>query len=478
MTSPSLRKHRTTRWNILPTLTSDILCRFRLAAALSFAAVSFSGACEFAAADEPAVETSAPAAAVGRATYSEAPVLEEVALAPLQPVPSSDIGRAAFNGALPPKPAAPVALPKSGPESRETAVNTRELSRALMNDLRAGRVSATVPAAPAEQAVVGGDRIAATPPMSKSTADDAGRATLSNNEQSMHVNDIFLISGDDADLAGVLTIPDFLQEDFELDEVPGSDPGSDPGVEQAGRRQMHNGCLTQNEGCGPSRKELKKSRRQTRIRRAVGGAQDRISRWSGGLIQFTNPDFEECFDPDDYNMPILLVADSEVAEPEEEDDRDEDTDKARPSVLARKLTDIKPTLSYAWGNKPQLLPDDFFDHMDEGVYEPVVAPRTVMQWAPSNLWYYPLYFQDPGLERYGHTRHPLVQPFVSSGRFFGQVVALPYQMTLHPPHCPEYALGYYQPGEWAPQKRYTIPFNEEAATIELVWIAGLILLMP
>ena len=165
-------------------------------------------------------------------------------------------------------------------------------------------------------------------------------------------------------------------------------------------------------------------------------------------------------------MPILLVAAQE--------DKPQDPDEAEGDrLLSRRLTDIQPTLAYAWGDKDEsILPNDFHKRIDNGPYERTLAPRTVLQWAPTNLWYHPLYFEDPGLERYGHTRHDWVQPFVSSGRFFGQVAALPYQMTLLPPKSAEYALGYYQPGEWAPKKRYQPPFNEEAAATQFLWLAG------
>lgn len=183
------------------------------------------------------------------------------------------------------------------------------------------------------------------------------------------------------------------------------------------------------------------------------------------------------FTTDDYYMPILLVGGSDEVEAtvvSDDDDEDEDV-----SPLARNLTNIRPTLAYAWGDlQPTDLPPDFYARMESKPVEMVVPPRTVLQWAPTNLWYHPLYFEDVSLERYGHTHKPWIQPFVSSGKFFGQALGLPYQMTLHPPRSREFALGYYQPGEWAPKKKYQIPFNEEAAATEFLWVTGLILLIP
>ncbi|MEZ6063321.1 MAG: hypothetical protein R3C19_23485 [Planctomycetaceae bacterium] len=148
-------------------------------------------------------------------------------------------------------------------------------------------------------------------------------------------------------------------------------------------------------------------------------------------------------------------------------------------LLSRKITDIRPSLDYAWGSIPkESLPDDFEDRMDRGEYVAVRPPQTVLQWAPTNLWHNPLYFEDPALERYGHTYNRWVQPFASGGRFMTQLVGLPYQMTLHPMHAREYTLGWYRPGECAPKLKYQIPFNEEATVMQTLVVVGLILVMP
>jgi hypothetical protein len=147
--------------------------------------------------------------------------------------------------------------------------------------------------------------------------------------------------------------------------------------------------------------------------------------------------------------------------------------------LKTDIRSIKPTLSYAMKNiNRKDLPQDFDGELDAGEYVPRQSAATVLQWAPTNLYHYPLYFEDPSLERYGHTYHPLVQPFASTGRFAVQVAGLPYQMALKPAHSREYDLGYYRPGECAPKKHYQIPFNEEATLVEIATIAGLILIIP
>jgi hypothetical protein len=147
--------------------------------------------------------------------------------------------------------------------------------------------------------------------------------------------------------------------------------------------------------------------------------------------------------------------------------------------LTRDISTIQPTLSYAFrGIDETQLPDEFFDRMDNGEYVARTTSPTVLQWAPSNLWHNPAYFEDPALERYGHTYHPLVQPFASSARFSTQLIGLPYQMALHPVHTREYALGFYRPGDYAPKLHYQIPFNQEATLAQAAAIAGFLIIFP
>ncbi len=99
-------------------------------------------------------------------------------------------------------------------------------------------------------------------------------------------------------------------------------------------------------------------------------------------------------------------------------------------------------------------------------------------WQPTNLFHEPLYFQDVSLERYGHTHGPLLQPFVSTGRFGAQVLALPYQMALDHPHRRVSTLGWFRPGDPAPYLHKRIPFNAKAAALSGAVYTGLIFAFP
>jgi len=112
------------------------------------------------------------------------------------------------------------------------------------------------------------------------------------------------------------------------------------------------------------------------------------------------------------------------------------------------------------------------------VYEPRVFADTAVTWEATNYYHYPLYFEDATLERYGHTYPFVIQPFVSGAKFTGQLLALPYQMTLDPINKEMYALGWYRPGEVAPKLKYQIPWNAQAAAVEAATVTGLFFLIP
>jgi hypothetical protein len=114
----------------------------------------------------------------------------------------------------------------------------------------------------------------------------------------------------------------------------------------------------------------------------------------------------------------------------------------------------------------------------EGPFQPRTYAPSLYAWQASNICYNPLYFEDPQLERYGHTWPFFIQPFVSMGRFTVQAAGLPYQMTIDPACSAVYPLGFYRPGECAPKLIYQIPLNAEAALAEAGTIAGVYFLFP
>ena len=104
-------------------------------------------------------------------------------------------------------------------------------------------------------------------------------------------------------------------------------------------------------------------------------------------------------------------------------------------------------------------------------------------WAAAATCHLPLYFQDPVLERYGHSveqfvgpigrfltypvddptqsiqRNQIIQPFFSAGLFALQIAALPYNVIMDPPWEAQYDLGYYRPGDLIPTDTYWLPLH-------------------
>jgi hypothetical protein len=111
-------------------------------------------------------------------------------------------------------------------------------------------------------------------------------------------------------------------------------------------------------------------------------------------------------------------------------------------------------------------------------FVPRTFPASTYTWQASNIFYQPLYFEDPDLERYGHAWPFFIQPIVSSVRFTTQAVGIPYQMVIDPCCCRVYPLGYYRPGECAPKLIYQIPWNTQAAAAEAGVITGVYFLFP
>ena len=174
-------------------------------------------------------------------------------------------------------------------------------------------------------------------------------------------------------------------------------------------------------------------------------------------------------DPLNVVMPAL-------PEPAPLEDRVEP--EASPSQL-KKLKDILPFHDYEpdeAGEEAPQYPEEV--PLGDGPYEGRSIDCTTFHWEASNLYHNPLYFEDAPLERYGHTHHEVIQPFVSAGKFGVQLLGLPYQMTIDPVCKRMYTLGWYRPGECAPYKHYQIPLNAKAAAVEAGFMTGMFYLFP
>lgn len=94
---------------------------------------------------------------------------------------------------------------------------------------------------------------------------------------------------------------------------------------------------------------------------------------------------------------------------------------------------------------------------DRGLYLYYTKP-----WAASGFYHQPLYFEDAMLERHGHERFPVLQPFISGAKFFGTIPLAPYKWTLQGPLEERHVLGSFRPGSPAPILRQRMPYDQRA----------------
>lgn len=116
--------------------------------------------------------------------------------------------------------------------------------------------------------------------------------------------------------------------------------------------------------------------------------------------------------------------------------------------------------------------------IEQVAYTPRKWTPSTMTWKASNLSHHPLYFEDVNLERYGHTRGPLLEPVVQSAHFFANIAILPYKMGVHCPSECQYALGYYRPGNCSPWIKPPVPISARGAIAQAATMTGMFWLIP
>lgn len=184
-----------------------------------------------------------------------------------------------------------------------------------------------------------------------------------------------------------------------------------------------------------------------------------------------SPPFPKSFE--EIAAPVPLSETTLILQPKPETIKPKNTkgEKLRP------LSEILPFDDYQPADvaKVDKVPDTFWKAEK---YEPRKFENALYAWEAADLYHYPLYFEDPSLERYGHTYHEALQPFASAARFGVQLIGIPYQATIDPVRKPVYTLGWYRPGECAPKLFYQIPWNSRAAAVQAGVTTGMFYLIP
>jgi len=103
---------------------------------------------------------------------------------------------------------------------------------------------------------------------------------------------------------------------------------------------------------------------------------------------------------------------------------------------------------------------------------------TTMAWKASGLCHKPLYFEEIQLERSGHEHGPIIQPFLSTAHFLGNLAFLPYKVGINPSNECQYALGHYRPGNCAPWSIEPIPLSLRGLAAQGAVIGGAVMILP
>ena len=111
----------------------------------------------------------------------------------------------------------------------------------------------------------------------------------------------------------------------------------------------------------------------------------------------------------------------------------------------RALTDIRLS-SFSDAER---LPDDCSVNLFSAPHgwEQQSANHVEFNWAASELYAQPAYFDDPILERYGQSHRPLLQPWLSGAHFFGTFALMPYKIGLDRTHDPNLHVGVLSTGQ-------------------------------
>lgn len=148
------------------------------------------------------------------------------------------------------------------------------------------------------------------------------------------------------------------------------------------------------------------------------------------------------------------------------------------ALESRNISEIRPFIGYAL---EEIRKGELPERQSVAPRSPYVPPTRqpiMYHWAASNLHHNPLYFEDPSLERYGHSYNKFLQPFASAGRMTAQLIGLPYQMAIDPINRRRYSLGWIRPGDCAPKLKYQVPLNKKAALVEGAALLGAGLAIP
>ncbi len=100
-------------------------------------------------------------------------------------------------------------------------------------------------------------------------------------------------------------------------------------------------------------------------------------------------------------------------------------------------------------------------------------------WDSTGSFHQPLYFENPNSERYGLHHGKWIQPVVEAGRFYGNILILPYRFGSERFCERQYVLGHYRPGDSVPCiHQGTLRRSWRGAAFQAAAATGLVFIVP
>jgi hypothetical protein len=150
---------------------------------------------------------------------------------------------------------------------------------------------------------------------------------------------------------------------------------------------------------------------------------------------------------------------------------DQEREQLKANTINKVRLDIRPMLAGS-----DVLPGECA--LEDVRFVPRSWDGLTFTWKASALCHKPLYFEEVAVERYGHSRGPVLDPLVSTAHFFITVPLLPYEMGVEPPFECEYTLGYYRPGSCAPWIIDGFPISLRGMALEFTAVTGTAFAIP
>jgi hypothetical protein len=126
----------------------------------------------------------------------------------------------------------------------------------------------------------------------------------------------------------------------------------------------------------------------------------------------------------------------------------------------------------------KMFPTTYYDDpRTKPAYAPRVFAPSALRVEPMYVCYGRLFFEDKNSERYGWELGPL-QPLFSAAKFYGDLLAFPYNYGTRPCQRYEADAGYCLPGDPVPYLLYPVELSLTGGLLEAGTAVGLAAILP